>query len=302
MTYQADTNIIKRGIDWLSARKLLNIIFVIIYSLAILFLHDPIVKIVLQTKDSLTLPVFNAVVSVTSVALLIVFLAVLLNQLFKKSHDRILKLFFLFITSGWMILHSRIMFEMSIEIIHSFEYSILAFLLFPFFSRFGAAVIFAIPVMLIDEWIQYQVIYKGFVEYFELNDILMDVFGCGFMMLIIWIFGIESNGIKKPFWKTPEYIFLLVLFMFTALSIATCFLSLYDTTQCSNTWFPLNQLKNPDSFWQTHPIHGSVYHVMKPIEGFIAIIAACLFFSSIDIFKTKSDAVIFTTNATSTES
>jgi hypothetical protein len=301
MTCQSDTNILKRGIDWLAGRKLLNVVLVILYSLVILFLHDPMVKIVLQIKDHLTLSVFNYTVGIISIVILISFIAILLNRLLKNKHNRTLKLFFLFTTSGIMILHSQIMFEMSIEIIHSFEYAVLAFLLFPFFNRFGAAVIFAIPVMLIDEWLQYQVMYKGFVEYFELNDILMDIFGCGFMMITIWIFGIESKGVAKPFWKTSEYIFLCVLMVFVFASIATCFFSLYPHTECSNTWLVLNQLKNPDAFWQIHPVHGSEYHVMKPLEGIFAIILASLFFSSIDILKTKQHANLHTPHAPSVE-
>jgi hypothetical protein len=144
--------------------------------------------------------------------------------------------------------------------------------------------------MLVDEYLQYQVMYKGYVEYFELNDILMDVFGCGFMMLIVWIFGSESKGIKNTFWKTPEYVFLSLAVLLITTSVLTCFLALYDTTQCNNTWFPLSQLKNPGSFWQVHPIHGSVYHVMQPVEGLAAILIACLFFASIDILKTKANA------------
>jgi hypothetical protein len=155
--------------------------------------------------------------------------------------------------------------------------------------------------MLIDEWLQYEVMYKGYVEYFELNDILMDVFGCGFMMLIIWIFGVESNGIKKPVWKNFEYIFLILLAVIISISILTCVIALYPSTACNHTWMVMNQLKNPDTFWQIHPLHGSEYHVLQPVAGLLIILIACLFFTSIDILKTQPSANLHAPYNASTE-
>jgi hypothetical protein len=288
MTHLHENNMLNRSIEWLSSKKMLNIILIILYSLAILFLHDPIVKITLQIKDRLTLPVFNYIVGVASITVFIIFLAVLFNELLKNKTDRTLKLFFLITTSGVVVLHTQIMFEMSIEIIHSLEYSILAFLIFPAFKRYGAAVIFSLPVMLIDEWMQYEIMYKSYVEYFELNDVLMDVLGCGFMMLIIWIFGAKSENFKHPFWKNAEIVFLALISITITVLILTCIVSLYPDTACNHTWLVLNRLKNPDSFWQIHPVHGSTYHVLQPVKGLVIILIACIFFSSIDIFKSSS--------------
>jgi hypothetical protein len=294
-----ESNMVMKLINCLRANIIINIILVIIYALVILFLHDFFVKITLHIKDVMGIVAFNNAVSIISITFLVLFGGVLVNQLLKNKSDIALKLFYLFSLSGIMILHSRIMFELNIEIIHSLEYAVLAFLLFPLFNRFGAAVIFALPVMLVDEWFQYQVMYKEYVEYFELNDVLMDTFGCGFIMIMVWIFGVKSKPINKPFWKTPEYIFLSLLIIILAISISTCFFSLYEVTKCDNTWLVLNKLKSPDSFWQIHPFHKSKYHVMLPIEGFSAIVLSCLFFASIDILKNKDYATVFTSNATS---
>lgn len=275
--------------NWLSSNKTIAFLMVVLYSWAILYLHDPLVKITLQLKDQLTLPVFNFIVGSISVLLLLIFMALLINQLLKTPRQRSLKLFYLFTTSGLIVLHTQIMFEMSVEIIHSFEYSLLAWLIYPLFKRFGAAVVCSLPVMFIDEWLQYEVMYKGYVEYFELNDILMDVYGSGFMMVILWITGVESVGISTPWWKKTEYLYLIIKAIVIVILISTCVIVLYPSNSCNHTWLIMNQLKNPHSFWQIHPHHGSVYHVLKPIPGLIFIWLACGFFMTIDLFQGASD-------------
>jgi hypothetical protein len=282
-----DYNFVLQIINRLRQNKILNVVLVFLYSMIILFLHEPMVNVTLKIISHLSLKVFNQVVAGICIIFLIAFLATLVNRLLKYKKNIITKLFFLFTSAGFMIIHSQIMFEMNIEIIHSFEYSLLAFLLFPLFNRFGAAIIFSLPVMLIDEWMQYQVMYIGYVQFLELNDILMDTLGCGFMMVTIWIFGVEPERKKMSFKNSAEFIFLFLLITVIISLLFSCKVSFYETTKCSNTWLVLNQLENPFTFWQIHPYHGSKYHVMKPAEGFFAILSFCLFYSSIDFLKKK---------------
>ena len=69
--------------------------------------------------------------------------------------------------------------------------------------------------------------------------------------------------------------------------LATCQVALYESEKCQNTFFVMNKLSNPYSFWQIHPYNKSVYRVMRPLEAVAVITTACLFFMGIDVVSKK---------------
>ena len=197
-------NILIRAVNWLEQRRLLNLALVFAYFIFIFLMHVPIVKLSVWVQWHLSLPVYNNVVKGGSILLLVLYLALCFTQLKSHSGNRQLKITYLFLVLSFIILHFRIMFEMNIEIIHIFQYSILAFLLFPLTRRFGAAVCFAIPFMLVDEWNQYINLYPDYVEYFEFNDVILDINGCGLAMVTLYICGVASENGYLPEFKGTE--------------------------------------------------------------------------------------------------
>jgi len=177
------------------------------------------------------------------------------------------------------------MFEMNIEIIHVFQYAILAFLLFPLTRRFGAAVCFAIPFMLIDEWNQYINLYPGYVQYFEFNDVILDINGCGLAMITLYIAGVRGAENIKPLWRRPEFILLVTGLVITALAVQSCIIALYATDKCSNTWLVLNIVPEAPAFWRKFPGRDVVYHIMQPLEAIISIAVLAFFYFGLDIFR-----------------
>ena len=209
----------------------------------------------------------------------------MLRQLKTYSENRLHKLVFLLLCLSFIILHFNIMFEMNIEIIHVFQYSILAFLLFPLTRRFGAAVCFAIPFMLVDEWNQYINLYPGFVQYFEFNDVILDINGCGLAMISLYLAGVRGEENMKPLWKRPEFILLFVGAIATAMALQTCFISLYAADKCNNTWLVLNIVPEAPAFWRKFPGRDVVYHIMQPLEAIISIGVLATFYFGLDSFR-----------------
>jgi len=278
-------NIFIRSVNWLEQRRFLNIILVFAYFIFIFFMHVPCAHLSVWVEWHLSLPVYNLVVKTTCIVLLILYLALILYQLLKRTHNRSHKIAYLLLTLSFIIIHFSFMFEMNIEIIHIFQYSILGFLLFPLTRRFGAAVCFAIPFMLIDEWNQYINLYPGYVEYFEFNDVILDINGCGLAVITLYLFGVKGSDNLKPLWKRPEFISIIAFGIAITIAVKTCFIALYTADKCSNTWLVLNIIKEAPTFWRKFPGRDIVYHIMQPVEAIVAIILLALFYFGLDSFR-----------------
>ncbi|MGE0635925.1 MAG: hypothetical protein AB7G44_09525 [Bacteroidia bacterium] len=272
-------------LNWLKHRKALNILLVFIYGVSLIFFHDFFVRLSVDAMNNLSLPVYNKVVLFVSLCGGVMVLASLLYMLYKTTKNRNRKLFFLLATSLLIALHYKFLFEMNIEVVHVLEFTLLSVLLFPLLGSFGASVAFTLPFIFVNEWYQYVVLYPGYIQYFEFNDVVIDLLGCGMAMVFLWIAGVKPEQ-KSAFWQKPEFVFLLSVNLLFLLLIATCLLTFYPEGRCPNTFLVLNQLKNPHLFWQTH-VYGAVYHVMKPLEGLVAVNFVFLLFSRMDFVAQK---------------
>jgi hypothetical protein len=236
--------------------------------------------------NNLSLPVYNKVVLIVSICGGVAVFASLLYMLLKTKESRNGKLFFLLITSLLIALHYTFLFEMNIEVVHVLEFTLLSVLLFPLLGSFGASVAFTLPFIFVNEWYQYVVLYPGYIKYFEFNDVVIDLLGCGMAMIFLWIAGVKPHNNPDAFFKRPELILLLSINLLVAVLLATCVFAFYPEGRCDNTFLILNQLQNPHLFWQTH-VYGAVYHVMNPLEGLVAVNGVCLLFACMDFAAPK---------------
>lgn len=268
-------------INWLKQHKVLNLVLVFLYGFLLIFFHDFFVHLSIDMMNGLSLPVYNKLVLVISICGGVAVFVSLLYMLYKTNENRNRKLFFLLLTSLLIALHYKFLFEMNIEVVHVIEFAVLSVLLFPLLSSFGASVAFTLPFIVVNEWYQYVVLYPSYILYFEFNDIVIDLLGCGMAMIFFWIAGVKPDNNQTAIFKRPEVILLVAFnFLFVVL-ITTCVFTFYPEGKCDNTFLVLNQLQNPNLFWQTH-VFGAVYHVMKPMEGLVAVNFVCLLFTLMD--------------------
>ncbi len=277
-------NIVHQFIFWLQQRRLVNLLLVFAYFFFILFMHDPLVHVSMWVEKMLSLEVYNVVVAVAFLSLISILVFFLQKKLREKSEDRNLKLTYLFLTITAIIIHSRFMFDSNIEVIHSFEYIFLVFLIFPFTRRFGAAILFALPFMLFDEWYQCSVLYP-FLDYFDLNDIMMDTYGCGLALTVLMILGVKGASNVKPFWQRSEFISLVSLVVLILIAVKLCFIACYANEVCSNTVLVMNKRMVSEPFFRLHPTHHLWFHVMKPAEAFICIPLLHIFYMGLDSLR-----------------
>lgn len=274
-------------IFWLQTRRLLNLLLIVAYFLFLLFMHDPLVHVSVWVEKQLGIEVYNAVVASFFILLVVAGGAVLLRRLMADTRNRALISFYLVVTLLFLFVHSRFMFDSNIEAIHSLEFTGLAVLIFPLTRRFGATIFFTLPFMLIDECYQCKVLYP-WLDYFDLNDLMTDTYGCALAMLVLMMLGVKGSENIKPVWKRPEFIALLAGIAVILVMVKLCVIAPYANQVCDNTLLLINHRLTEEPFWRPHPTHHIDYHVMKPLEGLIAVCALHLFYFGLDSFRNNS--------------
>ena len=282
-------NFFHRYVGWLERHRIINLILIGLYFDFIFKMHVPFAQLSVWVMNNMSLPIYNKTVLAISCMLLALFVIFMIIQYRKHESNRLLKICYLSLTIAFIIMHYRIMFEMNIEIIHIFQYSILALLIFPLTKRFGATVIFTVPFMLIDEWNQYIVLYPGYVEAFEFNDVIIDMYGCGLAMITLLICGVKGAWPVKPLWSRTEFIFLLLSLVIVAVTVQMGYIVLYEADKTANTLLVLNHVHEPVKFWRQFPGRpDAIYHLMQPLEAIIAIPIVALFYFGLDSLRKEA--------------
>lgn len=261
---------IRRLIQWLSEHRTVNLSLVVGYAAFIVFAHEWFVYRSVDIMNSLSIPVYNRLVAVIVAAALISVVLMIYRGIRQWSHVNKSGVVFLVLTLTGLIIHFFVLTEMNIEFIHAVEFGLLSVLIYPLTGRFGGAIVLALPIMMFDEWYQYQVLFD-FVEYYELNDIVLDLLGAGLFLSVLKMFNFGVSADHVPLLRRVEVYPLLILVCGIVLGLVTGWIAIYSETALENTWLVLNAIKEPHGFWRVHPLIGSSYHVLEPIVGLIII-------------------------------
>ena len=277
---------IYRFFQWLKNHRMANVALVICYSLFLLFAHDAFVNLSVGVMNSLSLPVFQRVVLTGMIVFILLFLSIVF-WLARKVRLEVLSAGYFVASLLLLVVHFFVLTEMNVEFIHALMYGGLAVLMYPLIGRKGGSVILCLPVMVVDEWYQLVVLFPHYTNFFEFNDILLDLFGAGLFVSMFGMFGVFQKQEHTSLAKRVEFWFLACSVACITLLMATCVIVPYAVDACSNTWFVLNKLPEMSEFWFTHPVIGSVFHILKPVEGLGAIYLVCLAYLGMDSMSFK---------------
>ena len=272
-------------IDWLTENRLINWLLVVGYVVFLVFAHEWFVYRSVEIMNSLSLQVYNtliAVLAATAALGVLLLTAVAAKQ--KTGLNRSAMVFLLVVLTA-LVVHFFLFTEMNIEFIHAMEFGLLAGLIYPLAGRFGAAAIYSLPVMLFDEWYQYQVLFE-WVEYFDFNDILLDLLGAGLVLSILKLFH-DRRSSATPFSSRPEVYALLFMAVATMILLLSSMVVPYPDDAETNTWLVLNAIQNPYGFWREHPLIGSTYHVLEPMAGLVTVFSVCTIYLLMDPIRSE---------------
>lgn len=253
---------------------------IVFYGLAILLLHDWFVKLSIKAMNLYSLPVYNVIVRNFSLSLAA---AILFASVVKSfQNKRFDSLFILIIFSAFLFLHSILLFEMNIEIIHAVEYGLMAVLIYILTRNAGAAIVLCLPLMLADEWVQYRLLYGNYNQYYEFNDIVLDIIGCGIFLSVFKIFEPKRMAVRSDCINRKEFWFLSCAFLLFLVLIKTGVFAVHQNVVCNHTVFTLSKIQSPENFWHIHAFTGAKYHILSPFWGALFIYLLCLFGGVLD--------------------
>jgi hypothetical protein len=279
-------NIIAKSIRFLHEKPLFTISLLIIYTLSILFLHDTMVNLSVKIMNSMGLSSYNLFITIISSSVALVAGSVLTWLIIKNPSLRKLKISALIAILMALLIHYIFLLEMNVEIIHALAYGGLAFLAYALTKRYGAALVFIVPVMLIDEWYQYKILYPHYVEYWELNDVLLDMLGAGFVLIILFIAEAPHNKSKKITVR-PEFWLGLSMIFFFSVAVTFCLFATHETTACHHTIFVMSKIANPEVTWHIHGFTQKKYYILSPEQSIILMTLVSFAFMALDSFLSK---------------
>jgi hypothetical protein len=272
--------------QWLGAHRFINALLVAVYSFFLVFAHPWFVDRSVEMMNRLSIPAYDRVVAIVVGIAVISFSSAFLMVIYQGTWktDKKLPGYFL----GTLLLlaaHFFVLTEMNIEFIHALMYGILAVLIFPLVGRFGGAVVLGLPLMLFDEWYQHVILFPHYTFFFEFNDIILDLLGAGLFVSLLGLFGIRSEQIFRPLHKRSEVWLLLALAVAIIGIMTTCLIVPYSEDACQNTWFILNKLPEMSGFWYVHPVIGSTFHILKPMEGMVLMFLMSIAYLGMDTIR-----------------
>lgn len=166
------------------------------------------------------------------------------------------------------------------ELIHFPQYMLLAMLLFPASRSYHFTLVICGLLGAIDEGIQYWYLSPQRTDYFDFNDVVLNVMGSvwGLMAMGAWL----GKGFSAPgasFRKS----WILVLFTLTALAAAWG-LNLLDFASPENVQNPANWTlvrQEHSGFWADLHL-GRRFHILRPHTGIGLLLALTLFYTPLD--------------------
>lgn len=259
---------------WMRRRKGITLVASLIYFAAVVLLHEEVSKVSVWLQKSLTLALYNTVITVFSVSVVVFLLLYSLLKL-RQSERTVLRVVYLFFTFICAAVSYNTLIVSNVEAIHFPQY---AFLVVPAFALTGSYSETLLSVSLLgafDEAYQYF-IFKNWT-YFDFNDILLNVIGgCIGVAFLYTVLGARSLSREKPrsLIKSPVFAITAGIFMTAAVLSAGGLLQLYPSQHGRDALILLSKKPPPESFWITFK-WGKRYHVLSAVEG-IALCAGLI--------------------------
>lgn len=277
-----------KWINWLKDHPIINLLILLVYYLLVVLPHEQVGIFVANFFKQFSRDSYNLIITLISSSLLIICSLYFLRKILTHPDKKIV-LFYLFCTIVFAVLCFKILFVVNIEFVHFVQYALFAILCFPLVLNYTNTLIWTVLAGAFDEAYQYFYLAPERTDYYDFNDVIINIVGAAFGLIIIKIL----NPVFKKFtWLAflksplPYSLLLLAIAIFTAFQ--TNILALYPSDTA--TKFLLVK-KIPENFWsKVYP--EIIYHIVLPLEGLIIIMLLIFFYYGLE----KSNNTFMKTN------
>jgi len=256
------------------------------YFFGLVYFHDTATVAADWLKYKLTITYYNPVLLVSGLGFSLLIAFSLWMKVRERPELRIFLIWFL-ITILFMLLALLSMMVVNMEAIHYLQYAILAILVFPVFRRFNDAFVLTATLGILDEIYQYLVLNPTF-NYFDFNDIILNMLGAGAGLLFIAVNIAPDIKPPRKWYSSSSFIFLSIVIFLGIIFSVQLYVSFFPVPGNFEGWhwFSLYRQGLPDEFW-TFLYRERYYHILRPWEGIGMMVFLTLFYGIIDYIYQK---------------
>ena len=265
-------------ITWLRDRPVINILLAGVFYLLVTLPHEQVGVFIAGIFKGMPRPKYDLIILCMASVIFLFYFIPLIRGIF-KNQDRNLILFFLTITVGLTILSINTILIVNIELIHFIQYAALAILFFPLTLRYTDTIFWVTFLSALDEAYQYWFISPERTNYYDFNDVIINMLGVVFGLIMIRtsqrIHDLSINTSRSLF-KNSMVIGSIAMVVITAILFATNIMDLYPNPQDPQA--PMLLIKKIESsFWSV--IHPNItYHIVRPGEGLVILVMLFIFY------------------------
>ncbi len=269
--------------NWLKDNRKINVFLAIIYYLLVVLPHEEVGIWINETlNEPYGIDIYNLIVLWLGGIILLGYIFPLWKDIKQIEEGKGQVLIAFLITFLLIIVAFNTLLVVNIEIIHFVQYAILAILLFPLFNNYQDTLFYAIIFATIDEGYQYFVLAPFRTDYFDFNDIIIDLIGAALGLFLFWINAIKDRVTSHKWFQTPTAIGGFILILIGTIAFLTNILAIYPAE--SEPQAPLLLIRKiQENFW-TISAPNIKFHVVRPFEGLL-ILGGLFYFYSHRVFN-----------------
>lgn len=262
----------------LKDQPIVNIILAGIFYLLVTLPHEQVGVFIAGIFKGMPRPKYDLIILCLASVIFLFYFIPLIRSIF-KNRDRNLILFFLTVTVGLTILSINTILIVNIELIHFIQYAALAILFFPLTLRYTDTLFWVTFLSALDEAYQYWFIAPERTNYYDFNDVVINMLGVVFGLIMIRTSQRThdlSVSNERPFYKNSILIGLIVMIITTVILFATNIMAVYPNLEDPQP--PMLLIKKVETtFWSV--IHPQItYHIIRPKEGLMILLMLFIFY------------------------
>lgn len=250
---------------YLQSNKQKSFILIIIYFALVILPHEWVGVNINKAFSVMSRDQYNQIILILFCSILIGLFIVLYKRLMAHPNKLKLLCFFAF-TIACIIIVSKYLFVINIECVHYIQYAIGAILLFALLEHYFVALFTAFIIGLFDEAYQYFYLSPHRTDYYDINDIITNLLGAAFGLLILKTVGIPQCKNNKKMMKRG------FLLPFIGISSSLIFLlktNVLSVFPSADTFMLVRKLQT--GFLTTVPPEVT-FHIVQLLEGLVIIV------------------------------
>ena len=273
----------------LKFHPLINIAIAATYYLLVVIPHNSFGEWIAYTLDEpLGRKQYNLIILIIGIITLVIYVYLFWNGIRMKKiaggtyskKDRTFLWLSLLLAIVLIVFSFFTIIIINIEIIHLVQYALLAILLFPILQNCTATLFWIIIFGVLDEAYQYKILNPEKYDYYDFNDVILDLLGGILGVLLILANKPVINELKYKRARKHMMYSALILVILLGFAFLTGIVVVYPMEGIPEAPFQLIREYDP-SFWRVVPPNVQ-YHVVRPLEGIFIILLLFIFYSRLD--------------------